>query len=161
MPHLITRTPPHVDFPAPLLFVHGMSMDGRCWSTYFLDYFCEHGFAAQALHLRGHNPADGWRVWNTARIRHYVDDLAEAVAACDEAPILIGHSMGTAVIQKFLERGSARAAILMSPVPPHGGWQVALRIIRLHAPGILRDLLTLRRNVLLPSCRSGARAMFF
>ena len=34
--------------------------------------------------------------------------------------ILIGHSMGTVVVERFLERHQARAAILMAPVPATG-----------------------------------------
>ena len=151
MPHLISRHPDQQSFAAPLLFVHGMSMDAHCWSTYFLDYFAQHGFAAYALSLRGHEPARGWMVLNPARIRHYVNDLVGVIAGFPEPPILIGHSMGAHVVQKYLEKRSAPASILMAPVPPHGGWQTGLRMIRMHGPGILRDVVTLRRNVLLPT----------
>jgi alpha-beta hydrolase superfamily lysophospholipase len=128
-----------------------MGMDARCWSTFFLEHVAAAGFACYALSLRGHEPERGLRVLHWARIRHYADDVAEVVASLPRPPVLIGHSMGAHVVQKYLEGHTIPAAVLMAPGPPHGGWQTARRMIRMHAPGILRDLFLLRRNVLYPT----------
>jgi pimeloyl-ACP methyl ester carboxylesterase len=80
-----------------------------------------------------------------------VHDLTRLLAELPSPPVLIGHSMGTAVIQKYLEGGHAKAAILLAPVPSHGGWQVGARMIHTHGPGILRDVFS--RNILYPTAQ--------
>ena len=53
-------------------------------------------------------------------VADYVDDVARVVAELDEPPVLIGHSMGGFVAQKYLERHAAPATVLLCSVPPQG-----------------------------------------
>jgi non-heme chloroperoxidase len=42
------------------------------------------------------------------------------VALLDQPPVLIGHSMGALVVQRYLESASVPAAVHLCPVPPYG-----------------------------------------
>lgn len=123
-----TKTPTIHHHPAqqpsarpPLLFVHGGYSNAALWGVRFIPYFQELGYDCYALELSGHGsrPADRVHLDNFG-IDDYVADLAAAVASLPAAPVLIGHSMGCLVSQRFLERGTARAVAFLAPVPPTG-----------------------------------------
>ena len=92
----------------PLLFVHGSAHGAWCWAEHYLDYFAEHGFDAYALSLRGHGASGGRERLRWASVADYVDDVAEVAATLPSAPVVIGHSLGGMVVQKYLERASHR-----------------------------------------------------
>src|SRR5512138_649157 len=100
---LTSRYPVQSEHPTPLLFIHGMMHGAWCWEVHFLDYFAQHGFDAYAVNLRGHGNSDGWKHLRWTRIADFVDDVDVAVQQLPAAPVLIGHSMGGFVIQKYLE----------------------------------------------------------
>jgi pimeloyl-ACP methyl ester carboxylesterase len=129
---VISRYPTGSAQPTPLLFVHGTSHGAWCWDVHFLDYFAQHGFAAHAVNLRGHGNSDGREQLRWTRISDFVEDLAEAVRRMPSPPILIGHSMGGFIIQKYLENHSAPAAVLLSSPSPAGLLPTALRSARRH-----------------------------
>src|SRR5512138_3223286 len=116
--------------PAPLLFIHGMMHGAWCWDVHFLDYFAQHGFAAHAVDLRGHGESEGRKGLRWTRIADYVDDVAQTVRQLPRPPVLIGHSMGGFVIQKYLEERDAPGAVLLSSPPPAGLLGTFLRIAR-------------------------------
>jgi pimeloyl-ACP methyl ester carboxylesterase len=101
---------------ATLLFVHGAWHGAWCWEDFFMPYFQEAGYAAYALSLRGHGQSGGTA--QGATTADYAQDLLQVVMALDEPPILIGHSMGGYVIQKYLENYPAEGAVLMASVAP-------------------------------------------
>jgi pimeloyl-ACP methyl ester carboxylesterase len=112
----------------PLLFIHGAFAGAWTFAEHFLPYFAAHGFPAYALSLRGHGASYGRDTLVLHSLRDYVDDLAEAIDALGEAPVLIGHSMGAMVVMKYLERAVARAAALLAPIPPQGLWPASLTL---------------------------------
>jgi len=104
----------------PILFVHGAFAGAWCWAEYFLPYFAKKGFRACALSLSGHGGSPGRERLDWLSIGDYVRDLEQAVSTIGGDPILVGHSMGGFVVQKYLERASAPGAVLMASVPPQG-----------------------------------------
>ena len=106
-------------FP-PLLFVHGGYATAACWDAYFLPWFSDRGFDCHALDLAGHGSSEGRERLDSFGLDDYAEDLAQVAAGLDRPPILIGHSMGTVVVERFLEHNQAVAAVLMAPVPPTG-----------------------------------------
>ena len=106
-------------FP-PLLFVHGAFTAAWCWADHFLPYFAAQGFSAHALSLRGHGRSEGRSILDWHSIGNFVEDVADVVERLGVAPVLIGHSMGGMVVQKYLERAKIPAAVLMASVPPQG-----------------------------------------
>jgi len=104
----------------PILFVHGAFAGAWCWAEHFLPYFARQGFRACALSLSGHGGSPGRERLDSLSIDDYVRDLGQAVSAIGGDPVLVGHSMGGFVVQKYLERASAPGAVLMASVPPQG-----------------------------------------
>ncbi len=118
---MVSRYPETTPKPTPLLFAHGSFADARCWEENFLPYFARHGYEAHAFSLRGHGRSEGHERLHTWRLADYVADLANAAATMPQPPILIGHSMGGMVTQKYLETSPAIAGVvLMASVPPQG-----------------------------------------
>jgi pimeloyl-ACP methyl ester carboxylesterase len=116
----------------PLLFIHGAWHAAWCWDVHFLDFFARNGFHAHALSLRGHGESEGREGLRRARISDYVADVAVVAAGLPSAPILVGHSMGGFVVQKYLERHSAPAGVLLASVPPTGSFRMTVRLARRH-----------------------------
>ena len=118
--------------PIPLVLVHGAWHGAWCWEANFIPYFVRAGFAVRALSLRGHGSSDGRAALRRHAIADYVADLAAITADLRPAPILIGHSMGGLVVQKYLERHAAAAAVLLASVPTSGATATALRVLARH-----------------------------
>jgi non-heme chloroperoxidase len=112
----------------PLLFVHGGYADAWCWEPYFLPWFAGLGYASHALSLRGHGTSGGRETLFVAGLDDYAADVEHVAAQFDVAPILIGHSMGAAVIERLLATRPLRAAALIAPVPPAGLMSIAARL---------------------------------
>jgi pimeloyl-ACP methyl ester carboxylesterase len=71
--------------PLPLLFVHGGWHAAWCWDDNFLDFFAARGSL------------------NAYSVDDYVDDVRTAASRFDTPPVVVGHSMGGYVVQKYLE----------------------------------------------------------
>src|SRR5258706_2794785 len=112
----------------PLLFVHGGYCDAWCWEPYFLPFFAERGYAAHALSLRGHGTSGGIESLFVAGLDDYVADVERVAATLPSPPVLIGHSMGAAIIERLMATRPVRAAALLSPVPPTGLLPMAARL---------------------------------
>ncbi|GFM26537.1 MULTISPECIES: alpha/beta hydrolase [Mycobacteriaceae] len=130
--------------PAPLVFVHGAWHGAWCWDEHFLDYFAELGYACHAPSLRGHGASSGGERLRWHRVADYVRDLADLVDQLPASPVLIGHSMGGFVVQKYLERHRAEGAVLLASVPPTGAVGATMRIARHHPVQFLRANAMLR-----------------
>jgi pimeloyl-ACP methyl ester carboxylesterase len=117
---IIEASPPKGGGARPLLLVHGAFTGAWCWAENFLPYFAKQGFRACAVSLSGHGDSPGRERLDWFSIGDYVDDLEQAVSTVGGDPMLIGHSMGGFVVQKYLERASAPGVVLMASVPPQG-----------------------------------------
>ena len=126
------------------MFVHGAWHAAWCWAEHYLDWFAARGFECHAFSLRGHGESGNDRSLRTTRIDHYVADLAEVVGSLDRPPVLIGHSMGGLVVQRYLEDRIVPGAVLLAPVPVGGALGVTLRMIRRHPAAFLKANATLR-----------------
>ncbi|AUL98755.1 alpha/beta hydrolase [Rhodocyclaceae bacterium] len=129
-------TPTH---PTPLLFVHGAYTAAWCWDEHFLPWFAARGWASYALSLSGHGGSRSNAPLDALSIDDYVDDLVEVIGKLPQAPVLIGHSMGGMVVQKYLERGDAPGVVLMASVPPQGLMGSAVELM-FKKPNLLVDL---------------------
>lgn len=112
----------------PLVFVHGGYATARCWDEYFLPYFNHRGFDCHALDLSGHGESEGHERLDSFGIDDYVEDLTQVARQLPAPAVFIGHSMSTVVVERFLEQNTARAAILMAPVPPGGILGASMRM---------------------------------
>ncbi|MBS0345626.1 MAG: alpha/beta hydrolase [Proteobacteria bacterium] len=123
----------------PLLFVHGGYTNALCWEHNFIPYFNQRGYDAYALDLSGHGGSEGRERLDDFGLADFADDLAQAVDALPATPVLIGHSMGTLVVQHYLARGPAAGVALLAPVPPTGTGGSAGRLALLQ-PDFFREL---------------------
>lgn len=123
----------------PLLFVHGAFTGAWVWAEHFLPWFAEQGFQAHALSLRGHGTSDGQERIDWFSVHDYVEDVAEVAADLETPPVLIGHSMGGFIVQKYLEHHNAPAAVLMCSVPPQG-LVVAQFSLLFEKPGMMVEI---------------------
>jgi pimeloyl-ACP methyl ester carboxylesterase len=160
MLELITHEPQTTPRATPLLFVHGAWHGAWCWEDYFLPYFAEHGYQATALSLRGHGNSPGKERLRWTRARHHVADIAQVVQQFDTAPVIIAHSMGGYVMQKYLEKYSAPAAVLLASVPSYGVRWVTLRTVRHHPWQFLKVNLQLRLYPLMETAELAQSQLF-
>jgi pimeloyl-ACP methyl ester carboxylesterase len=105
----------------PLMLVHGAFVAAWCWQRHWMDYLAGQGYRVIAPSLRGHGQSEGGDRLDHAGIREYVADLRAVVESRPgPAPVLVGHSMGALVVQRYLEQHPAAAAVLMAPIPREG-----------------------------------------
>ena len=112
----------------PLLFVHGGYCDSWCWEPYFLPFFAAHGYAAHAVSLRGHGASGGRETLFVAGLDDYAGDVEHVASTFTAPPVLVGHSMGAAVVERLMGVHPIRAAVLIAPVPPAGLLPMAARL---------------------------------
>lgn len=155
---IIESDPPGEPVGPPVLFVHGAFTGAWCWSEFFLPYFAKRGLRACALSLRGHGGSHGRDQLDGFSIADYVRDLERAVGQVGEDAILVGHSMGGFVLQKFLERTTAPAAVLMAPVPPQGLLPASF-MLAFTNPGLISELNTMMERGH-PATETIRRALF-
>lgn len=154
----ITRTPSNQKHKTPLLFVHGMWHGAWCWDEFFLPFFADAGYHVTALSLRGHAGSEGKIAGSS--IMDYVRDVEEVAKTLPTPPMLIGHSMGGFIVQKFLERNSAPAGVLLAPAPPYGVWNGTWLVLK-HSPLTLLKILTRFRLQPLVETPESVRWAFF
>ena len=123
---LLSRTPDKVTDDPPLLFIHGANCGAWIWEENVLPYLAGRGFEVHALSLRGHGHSDGRNLLPWASLSDYVTDVRAAIAHIGRLPVLIGHSMGGMVVQRYLDSGPAAGVVLMASVPPQGLWMTTM-----------------------------------
>ena len=124
---IITRYPTGTPKGRPLLFIHGAFSHAGIWDVHFLPYFAERGYVAHALSLRGHGGSEGHGLLPWASLSDYVADLTDTVNGLAVKPVLIGHSLGGMVVQRYLRSGAkVPGAVLMASAPPYGMWDSTL-----------------------------------
>ena len=133
-PHLEVRKrlPATASRKPPLLFVHGGYCDAWFWEPYFLPWFAARGYAAYALSLRGHGTSGGGDTLFIAGLADYEADVEHVAGTLESPPVLIGHSMGAAVVELIVAKRPVRGAALLAPMPPAGLLPIASRLAASH-----------------------------
>jgi len=116
----------------PLLFVHGGYCDAWFWEPYFLPWFAARGYAAYALSLRGHGMSGGAETLFVAGLADYEADVEHVAGTLESPPVLIGHSMGSAIVELIVAKRPVRGAALLAPLPPAGLLPIASRLAASH-----------------------------
>lgn len=128
--------------PGALLFVHGVGHGAWCWDEHFLDFFADRGYRALAVSLRGHGNSPSSKPLRSCSLADYVDDVGSVADGLPARPVVIGHSMGGFVVQKYLEIHSAPAGVLMASFPARGSIGPGLHKIKLHPWLMVKTALT-------------------
>jgi pimeloyl-ACP methyl ester carboxylesterase len=128
----------------PLLMVHGI-MGGAWYFARWLEAFAQRGYPAYAINLRGHHGSRPVEDFGRVSVMDYVDDVIDALSDLrarfpGTPPILLGHSMGSLIVQKVAESEETAALVLASVVPPRGipllSWPLVRRELK-HVPAML------------------------
>lgn len=128
--------------PVPLLFVHGAWHAAWCWDEHFLGYFADQGYHALAVSLRGHGGSPSGKPLRACSLADCVEDVNTVAAGLPGRPVVIGHSQGGIVVQKYLETHDAPAGVLMASTPPQGNFGSAARWCRQHPWHFVKIALT-------------------
>lgn len=108
-----------------IVFIHGLFVNPKSWNewkTFFENqgYMCHAPanlfHAGEPRHLREHIDPELGKVSFEDEVTHF----AAYIDTLDEAPILIGHSLGGLVVQKLLSLGKGIAGVCIDGVPPKG-----------------------------------------
>jgi pimeloyl-ACP methyl ester carboxylesterase len=90
----------------PLLFVHGSYHGAWCWREHWMRHFSEAGYDCYAVSLRGQGGSDrrlpdGRPLRVSGDVDSLTADLAHVVAALPAAPVLVAHSFGALLAEKY------------------------------------------------------------
>jgi pimeloyl-ACP methyl ester carboxylesterase len=147
--------------PVPLLFVHGAWHGAWCWDEHFLDFFADKGYRVLAVSLRGHSGSPSSKPLRACSIADYVDDVRSVSEKLPVSPVVIGHSMGGFVVQKYLESHHAPAGVLVASAPRRGVFGITLRSLRQYPWLATRAVLTGRSLRLVNKTPARTREAFF
>ena len=125
---IIRRRPRRARRAPPLLFIHGAYSGAWCWDEFFLPYLAARGYDCCAVSLRGHGGSAGGDALDHASLDDYVADVRAAARTLDAAPIVVGHSMGAVVAQRYVAAHGAVGVALLASVPPHGLMGTAMEL---------------------------------
>ncbi len=113
-----------------ILFVHGAWHGKWCWDKYFREEFTNHGYKVVTFDLPGHSSSGKIKGINKYSISDYVNALNKEVSKLNKDPIIVAHSMGGLILQKYLEKGECKKAIFLASVPPYGVINTTLKFAR-------------------------------
>lgn len=123
-----------------ILLVHGIFVGAWVWETHFLPYLAAAGYDVHAVSLSGHGNSCGRERLHTLTLSDYTADLNEAASTIERPVVVVGHSMGGAVVQNAIRTGARFAgAALMASVPP-GGLMSANIAMMWSEPRLWREL---------------------
>ncbi len=160
MLEVIDRGAASESHPVPLLFVHGAWHAAWCWDEHFLGYFADRGYRALAVSLRGHGGSPTDKRLRDLSFADFVTDVTAAADALPTRPVIVGHSMGGVLVQRYLELRDAPAGVLMASMPPQGYLRSGLRWIKRH-PWHFAKLTVSGRSLPYVSTPELARERFF
>ena len=146
--------------PAPLLFVHGAWHAAWCWEENFLDFFADKGYRALAVSLRGHGKSSTPKALRSCTVADYVDDVESVASRLPARPVVIGHSMGGFVVQKYLQSHDAPAGVLVASLPPGGAFGFTRRLVKRQPWRITKAIFT-ANSVQCVNTPDSARELFF
>lgn len=104
----------------PLLFVPGLGHGAWCFAENWQQAAALRGYSSYAMSLRGHGGSGGANELRRTTMRDFVHDVLQVAATLPQPPVIIGHSLGSLVTQRVIQRYPARAAVLLTPIPAGG-----------------------------------------
>ncbi|MEM6321022.1 MAG: alpha/beta hydrolase [Bacteroidota bacterium] len=111
-----------------LVFVHGAWHGAWCWQEHFMPFFAKYGFDCYTFDLPNHGDFKNISGINKYRVKDYVDYLKMVVRQLDKPFVLVGHSMGGYIVQKYLEKNDCAGAVLLASVPGNGIWRLFFKM---------------------------------
>jgi pimeloyl-ACP methyl ester carboxylesterase len=110
----ISYIPKKPRFKTPLLMQHGMFHGAWCWRLW-QELFAEWGWESHAISLPGHGKSPEQRLVKLCTLDYYLSFLRDETNKMKPKPVIIGHSMGGALIQWYLKYvGQLPATVLVA-----------------------------------------------
>ena len=88
-------------FSTPLLMQHGMFHGAWCWAGWQA-LLAEWGWESHAISLPGHGRSPMQRPIRKCTLDYYLAFLRDASEQMESSPVLVGHSMGGALVQWYI-----------------------------------------------------------
>ena len=142
-------------FKTPLLMQHGMWHGAWYWQPW-QELLAARGWESHSYSLPGHGKSPAQRSIRWCTFDYYLKFLTAEVANLSRTPVILGHSMGGALTQRYLKHaGDLPAAVLVASWPSRSIMSDLLNWISRDPRGILLSLLTLTST---PAVRNAERA---
>lgn len=128
----------------PILMQHGMWHGAWCWKLW-QEIFAREGWETHAFSLPGHGGSPVQRPVPLCTLDYYLGFLKAEVERFPEKPVLLGHSMGGALLQWYLKYvgDNLPAVILVAPWVSHNAFRESFHFFVQHDPvGVLSVALT-------------------
>jgi len=139
--NLIQGKPPTPIKEAPaLVFIHGAWHGAWCWEENFFPYFTAKGIECYAFDLPLHGKDKDKSGINKLRIADYVVHLQQAIEQINKPVVVIGHSMGGYILQKFLVDNDCAGAVLMASVPGIPIWRLFRYLLKKDPVAMLKTI---------------------
>lgn len=100
----------------PVLLIHGLFSRPALLQPW-IGRLADAGFECHCVTLPGRDPIEEDRLRHTD-LEEYFETVLTAHGALDEAPIVIGHSLGGLLAQKLAAATDCAALVLLASVPP-------------------------------------------
>jgi alpha-beta hydrolase superfamily lysophospholipase len=139
----IIRYPQNQTHTTPILLQHGAWHGAWCWE-YWLDYLAFLGYEVHMINLpgRGKSSLNKGHI-NLYTLGDYVNILANEVGRISPTPVVVGHSMGGGILQKYLEKHQLPGAVMVAAIPACGAWGMMLRLTIRHPITTIKSFLTM------------------
>ncbi len=157
----VSYTPLEPEHETPLLMMHGMWHAAWCWEPW-QELFARWGWASHAFSLPGHGASPEQRPLARCTLDYYLAFLRQEVQRLPHRPVLMGHSMGGALVEWYLKYvgQDLPAAVLLAAWPSHSLLLDGVpNVLRLDASILLRMMIDWDARSFVRSPQAAARAL--
>lgn len=142
----------------PLLFAHGMWHGAWCWRPW-QELFALWGWESVAFSLPGHGESPMQRPIRWCTLGYYTDFLVKEIERFEHKPVVLGHSLGTALTQRYLKDhdDDLPAVVMLAPWLSRSMIGLVGRYFGIDLPGALATVLTLTAAPCVRSAQSAAK----
>lgn len=156
----VTFVPSERKHETPLLFVHGMWHGAWCWEEWQAQ-LAALGWESHAISLPGHAGSPVQRPLRFCTLDYYLNFVGKTVEAIGRKPVLLGHSMGGALTQRYLKYvgDDLPAAVLVASWPYQFGLSAFPMLIRLEPVGTIVGMLTLDARWMVRTPQAAAKLL--
>lgn len=123
----------------PLLFVHGSYCAAWIWERHFLPHFAKAGYYGAAISLSGHGKDATTMDVDSFGISDFLKDIDKGCKLFDTQPLLVGHSLGGYLVQRYALVHTVPGMILMAS-PALSGLSSSSQHIMMHSPDLAMQL---------------------
>ncbi|MHC4379468.1 MAG: alpha/beta hydrolase [Planctomycetota bacterium] len=144
-------------YDTPLLFSHGMWHGAWCWRGW-QELFALWGWESVAFSLPGHGESPVQRPIRWCTLGYYTEFLKREIDRMHRKPVVVGHSLGTALCQRYMKDvGDLPASVMLAPWLSHSMIGLVGRYFGLDLPGALATVFTLTATPCIRNARNAAR----